>query len=181
MILADEACQELELDQVLWVLTPNPPHKRNSIISPLADRAAMLKAALADDPRFKLSRVEMDRLPPHYAVDTMHLLKQQFPTDELIYLMGSDSVHDLPSWYNPLGFIRACDGIGMMVRPGSDVDLAALNERLPGLCDKICVFNAPLLDIASSEIRQLVKESGPFRYYLLPGVYQVIQERQLYR
>lgn len=99
LILAAEALAQLELDRVLWVLTPNPPHKTRRSLTPVALRYELLRAAFEADPAFVISWVDLDRPPPHYAVDTMRLLRQDHPRDRLVYLMGSDSLDDLPLWH----------------------------------------------------------------------------------
>ncbi len=118
LILAAEAVDQMALDKVLWVLTPFPPHKTDKEITPCAQRLELLQAAIAGDSRFELSRVEIDRQPPHFALDTVTLLHQAYPGSRLVYLMGGDSLADLPVWYKPQQFVAACDEIGVMQRPG---------------------------------------------------------------
>ena len=184
-ILASEAQRQLDLTRVLWVLTPDPPHKQDHRISPLADRLAMLAAALADaaqlgETAFELCRVDIDRSPPHYAVDTVRFLRQQYPRAELIYLMGGDSLADLAAWHTPADFVAACDEIGVLLRPGWQVDLDHLEQGLPGLKDKVRWLDAPLFEVSSSVLRQRLAAGQSCRYYLLSGVQRVIQERRLY-
>ena len=88
LIFASEAHFQLNLDRVLWVLTPEPPHKREREVTSLDRRLALLNAALGDDPAFELSHVDIDRRAPHFAADTVGLLKTQFPNSSLVYLMG---------------------------------------------------------------------------------------------
>jgi nicotinate-nucleotide adenylyltransferase len=180
LILAAEAYAQLDLSKVLWVLTPRPPHKRDQNITPVVDRLAMLRAALGDDPAFELSHVDLDRPPPHYAVDTLKLLRQDYPGDELIYLMGGDSLEDLPDWYAPQAFVKACDGLGVMVRPKTEIDLESLEARLPGIGQKIHIVRAPVLEISSTHVREWIAQGRPYRYYLPAAVYHVIQERGIY-
>lgn len=180
LILAEEARSQLDLARVLWVLTPNPPHKIGQAITALEDRLALLKAALADDPDFELSEVDLQRPPPHYAVDTMRLVGNQYPGAQLVYLMGSDSLADLPRWHRPQEFVLACDGIGVMPRPGKLADIDQLEALLPGIRQRVQLIDAPRLDISSSLLRQRMAAGLPFRYYLAPAVYQLIKERALY-
>ena len=181
LILAEEACSNLRLDRLLWVLTSKPPHKHNQTITSLEMRLQMLQAAILGNPRFELSRVDIDRNPPHFAVDTLRLLRAQFPAETLVYLMGGDSLRDLPTWHDPAGFLSAADSLGVMRRPGIDLDLTLLEKKLPGLQAKLEIFEAPLLEISSTRIRKLVSRNGPFRYYLAPAVYDVIRQNRLYR
>jgi len=181
LILADEACSQIRLEQILWVLTPDPPHKHGKSITPLADRLAMVQSAVANNPAFELSRVEIDRPAPYYALDTMRLLHQQYPGAELVYLMGGDSLRNLPMWHQPRAFVEACHSLGVMLRPEVKVDLPALEAQIPGVSAKVCVIQTPLIEISASQIRKRVSQGGSFRYYLPQGVYDIIQDRGLYR
>jgi nicotinate-nucleotide adenylyltransferase len=182
LILADEARSQLQLDQVLWVLTPDPPHKTGQSITPLEHRLAMLQLAIRDASRaFYLSKVDIDRRGPHYALDTIRLLAEQYPRAELVYLMGGDSLHDLTTWHRPMELVAALASIGVMRRPGDSIDLTAIEKSLPGLTAKVRFVEAPLLEISAREIRARAARGGPYRYYLPGPVYDYIQEHQLYR
>jgi nicotinate-nucleotide adenylyltransferase len=181
LILASEACAQLQLSRLLWVLTPFPPHKRNQNVTPLEHRRAMLELALADDPTFELSLVEMNRPGPHYTVDTLHLIAEENPGADLVLLIGGDSLRDLPGWHRPRELVAVCHEIGVMRRPGALTDLDALEASLPGIRSKVRFVEAPLLEIASREIRRRIAQGLPFRYYLPPAVYQYIIEHQLYK
>jgi nicotinate-nucleotide adenylyltransferase len=180
LILAEEALHQLHLDCILWVLTPDPPHKTGQEITQLDHRTEMLKLALAEAPQFALSYVDIQRPPPHYAVDTMQLLRIEYPHARLVYLMGGDSLSDLPTWMRPEEFIQSCDEIGVMLRPGREVDLHSLDRALPGIEDKVRFIQAPLLEISSSILRAKIALHGPYRYYLLPPVHDYIERCQLY-
>lgn len=180
LVLAAEAVHQLKLDKVLWVLTPAPPHKLGQQITALAQRLELLQIALGDDPLFELSWVEIDRPPPHYAVDTMHLLAGQNPGAELIYLMGGDSLRDLPSWRQPQAFVRACKAIGVMHRPGAMARLDEVEIQIPGITSKVRWIVLPLLEISSSDIRLRAAEHRPFRYFLTPAVYEKIIRDHIY-
>jgi nicotinate-nucleotide adenylyltransferase len=181
LILAAEAYAQLGLERLLWVLTPDPPHKKSQSIAPLAERLEMVRLAIGDNPQFELSNVDISRPGPHYALDTVQLLAAQFPGAKLIYLMGGDSLRDLPTWHRPADFVSACHMIGVMRRPGDTLDLSALEKILPGLAAKVRFVEAPLLDIAAHEIRRRVADKRPFRYYLPAGVYEYIGKHNLYR
>lgn len=181
LILASEAGAQLSLTRLLWVLTPVPPHKRGQRITPLEHRLAMLRRALAGEPAFELSRIEIDRPAPHYTLETLNLLAEQNPAAHLILLLGGDSLRDLPRWHLPSGLVSACREVGVMRRPGDSIDLSALESQIPGLTAKIRFIEAPLLEIASSEIRRRIAKGRPFRYYLLPAVYEYILAHNLYQ
>lgn len=180
-ILAAEACTDLSLDCLLWVLTPHPPHKLSQTISPLEQRLAMIKLAIAGDENFELSRIDIDRPGPHYMVDTLRLLADRRPSAELVLLVGGDSLRDLPTWHRPADLLAACHEIGVMRRPGDAVDLPTLDRSVPGVQAKVRFVDAPLLEISSSDIRHRVREGQPFRYFLSQPVYEFILKKELYR
>jgi nicotinate-nucleotide adenylyltransferase len=180
LILASEAQDQLHLDRLLFVLTPCPPHKLDQPVTPVDHRLELLQAAISDNPAFDLSRVDMDRPAPHFAADTVELLRRVYPQAELIYLVGGDSLHDLPAWREPGRLLAACDALGVMRRPGDAVNLDRLEQAIPGLSAKVRFIDAPLLEISSSEIRQRLAEGRPVRYFLPPAVYRLILERDFY-
>lgn len=181
LILAMEAYDQLKLDSVLWVLAPNPPHKLGKKISPLEIRIEMVQAAIDGDRMFKFSHVDIDRPGPHYVLDTMRILREQEPDADLVFLMGGDSLHDLPTWHRPDEFIQACDSLGVMHRPGEVISLGVLEKRFPGISSKVEFIEAPLLEISSNQIRSLVFNDKPFRYYLPFDVYTIVEKYNLYQ
>jgi nicotinate-nucleotide adenylyltransferase len=181
LVLAMEAQSQLKLERFLWVLTGDPPHKINNKITAVEHRLEMVKAAISADLSFELSRVEIDRPGPHYAADTMVLLNEQMPNDELVYLIGGDSLHDLPTWYKPQLLIESCGIMGVMRRVGDHIAWEKMEQSLPGLRKKVQFIETPIIEISSTEIRQRITDGRPYRYFLLPEVYQIIKNRQLYR
>ncbi len=181
LILAAEARDQLGLERVLWVVTPDPPHKLGRKITPLETRLEMVQAAICGDAGFELSRVEINRAGPHYSVDTVRILAEANPGAQLFYLMGGDSLHDLPLWKRPAEFIGALDGIGVMRRPQDFVDLPALERQLPGIVSRVHFVDAPLLEIASSDIRERAAQGRHFCYFLAPQVYQIVESQHLYQ
>ena len=180
LILAAEAREQLALDLLLWVLTPTPPHKLGRPVSPVALRLDLVEAALGGDAAFQLSRVELDRPGPHYAVDTVRLVAAQYAQAEIFYLIGGDSLADLPTWHAPQDFLAACDGLGVMRRPADEVDLAALEQVLPGLGAKLHFIQTPQLEIASHEIRERIAAGRHYRYFVPERVYERIQQKGYY-
>lgn len=181
LILASEAVHQLKLDKVLWVLTPYPPHKQHQIISPIQDRIDMVLAAISDNPCFELCFVDINREPPHYAVDTVKIILNMCPPQsELVYLIGGDSLANLPTWHNPQYLLQLTQQLGVFRRPGIDIDLYQLEEKIPDITKKIQWISAPLIDISASYIRLLVSQKGPYRYYLPEKVVTIIETGNLY-
>jgi nicotinate-nucleotide adenylyltransferase len=98
----------------------------------------------------------------------------------LYYLIGGDSLRDLPAWHQPQQFLQSCAGLGVMRRPGDLINLATLEATLPGISNSVHILSAPLLEISSSDIRVRIASGLPFQYYLNPAVYQYIVETNLY-
>ncbi len=180
LILAAEASSQMKLDKLLWVLTPDPPHKRDQHLTPIEIRFELVKLSLMDDPSFDMSRVDLDRPGPHFTLDTVKLIKQEFPDAEIYYLIGGDSLHDYPNWHRPSELLDELNGVGVMRRPGDKVDLDLLESQVPGISEKIYFIEAPLLEIASHQIRRRIRQGRPFRYYILPVVYKRILEASYY-
>ena len=181
LILAAEADAQLALDRLYWILTADPPHKHGQVISSLEHRLAMVKLAISNNSRFELSTVEIDRPGPHYALDTVQVIAKLNPSVDLVYIMGGDSLSDLPAWHRPADFVGALKYVGVLRRPGDSIDLTALEKIIPGLSDKVRYLKAPLLDIAAHEIRQRILDGRPFRYFLPPEVFEYISEHKLYQ
>jgi nicotinate-nucleotide adenylyltransferase len=181
LILAQEAQVQLALDQVLWVLTPYPPHKANQKISPINDRHSMTLLAITNNSQFRLSRVDIDRDPPHYAADTVAILREKSPKDEYYYLMGADSLNDLSAWHDPERFISLCHGIGVMVRHGESSDTALLQQQIPGLGAKVHFLETPCIEISGSEIRNRAAIGQQFRYFVQDAIFHYILNHKLYQ
>jgi len=181
LILASEAQTQLELNRLLWILTPEPPHKQDHLITPVEHRLAMVELAIKDNPAFELSRVELDRPGPHYTFDTIKLIAEQNPNADIVPIIGEDSLRDLPTWHQPQELVYACHWIGVMRRPNDEPNLDALEHEIPGISSKIHYVDAPLMEIASREIRSRIANGRSVRYYLPASVYDYIEQHQLYQ
>ena len=181
LILAEAGREALGLDHVLWVVTAQPPHKPNERRTPVEVRLEMVATAIRGNQAFEVSRADVDRPPPHYAVDTLRHLAAHQPGARFVYLMGEDSLRDLPAWHTPREFLEACESIGVMERSGSEPDLADLEMVLPGLSARVRFFRAPMIDIASHDLRRRVQSGESIRYLVPEGVEQIIRQQGLYR
>ena len=181
LILAEEARYQLNLERVLWVLTPISPLKPDSKITPVKQRLELLEAALTENPAFEVSRVDIDRPPPHFAFETLKILNESYSKGELVYLMGGDSLRDLPKWEHPAELIESCHVLGVMRRQGDEIDIANLEKVIPDIRTKVRWIDAPILEISGSQIRDRLKHGEPVRYFLVPAVYQIISDQKLYQ
>ena len=181
LILAEEARYLLGLDQVLLAPAADPPHKRDRGKSPAGHRVRMVERAIAGNPHLALSRIDVDRPGPHYTLDMVRLLHEQYgPDAELYFLMGLDSLVDLPTWHRPLELMEQCSLVALS-RPGAAFDWDTLEAALPGVRRQVIVLPMPLLQISGSDLRARAREGRPLRYQVLPQVERYIHEQQLYR
>ena len=180
-ILAAEALVELKLDQVLWMLTPDPPHKELIKITPIEHRIRMVELAIDGNPSFSLSSIEIDRDPPQYAVDTMSILKAQASNIKYYYLMGLDSLNDLPTWHKPAEFIKLCHKIIVMMRHEEVYDPSRMEAAVPGLSKKVYFLKTPIIEVSGTDIRTRIEKGMQYRYLVPEKVYQYILENQLYQ
>ena len=181
LILASESRTQLRLDRLLWVITPRSPHKIGNSIAPIPHRLEMVQLAIANERNFEICTIEFERPAPQYTVDTLDILKEQYPGKDLILLIGSDSLGGLTTWHRPADLLADCREIGVMRRPGESIQLTTLEAVLPGAREKIHFVDAPLLQISSREIRRRIIEGLNYRYFLPQAVYDYIQTHNLYR
>lgn len=181
LVLAGEAAHQLQLQQILWTPAPSPPHKDVNGITRISDRMAMLQLATAGDSAFEICSLELERPGPHFTVDTLRILREIHSEDDIVLLIGEDSLEELPTWHAPVELIALCAAIGVMRRQGSQADLTQLDARIPGLAAKVKYMTAPLMEIASSDIRRRVEQGLPYRYHVTPLVYEYIENHGLYR
>ncbi len=179
LILASYAASSAKLDKMLFAPVANPPHKDRQI-TPVAERIEMLLRAIDPDPRFEMTTVDLDRPGPHYSVDTLGLLAEQFPGAELYFLMGSDSFGDLPNWREPLRLFEHADLL-VGLRPGSSFDLGELARILPPVSRQATFVDIPLIQISSTEIRQRVSQNLPIDYLVPRAVQRYIESNELYQ
>ncbi len=180
LILAQSALEGLQLERILFVLNGDPPHKRLQRVTSAVHRLAMLQAAIADNPLFELSRIEIDRPPPYYTYETLRLLRAEMPNDQLVLLLGGDSLRDLPNWQYPEEIVQLTQ-LGVMQRPGERIYMDVLAERLPEIETHMQIMEAPEVGIAARALRRMVSQGQSIRYQVPDAVITYIQEHRLYR
>lgn len=180
LIIAEEARVLLELDQMVFIPAGKPPHKLDLSITDPEHRFAMVELATADNPHMTVSRVDIDRPGPCYTVDTIRLLQDVWGPETAIYfLIGTDSLAELPTWYQPQRLLRLCHIVAVR-RPGYPVDLQALEGVLPGAASLIHILEAPVLDISATDVRRRIREGRSIRYVVPRAVERYISEHRLY-
>ena len=181
LVSAEEARMELKLERVVFVPAGLPPHKLDHVMSPVEHRLAMVELAIASNPHFAVSRVDVDRFGPCYTVDTIELLRDEWGRGvEIYFIMGSDSLLDILTWHNPRRLIRLCR-FAVVSRPGYEVDLDELDALLPGVASRVQMLNAPELAISSTDIQQRVREGLSIKYQVPEAVEDYIYQHKLYQ
>ena len=179
LIIAEEARVRLALTQVRFVPARVSPLKMPGTFFGGEDRLAMVGLAIADNPYFSASRIDLDREGPSYTVDTLTALRAGIaPEDQLYFIMGADSVAMLPQWHRAAEIIRLARIVAVS-RPGTCLDLATLDERLPGLSAATDLITAVHIGISSTALRERLAEGRPIRYLVPAAVENYIRGQHL--
>ena len=177
LVTAEEALQQFELDEVIFVTTGTPWMKEHEKVSPAEDRYLMTVIATASNPLFRVSRMEVDRDGPTYTVETLRGLKAEHDAD-LFFVTGADAVLEIFQWREPDELFELAHFIAA-TRPGYDIAhfAAQYASGHPGLT----VMNIPALAISSTDVRARVASGRPIRYLVPEGVKSYIEKAGLYR
>lgn len=182
LVVAQDAAVALGLDQVLFVPNHIPPHKRHQHVTGATERSTMVRLAIADNPLFAFSSIELDREGPSYTLDTMRALHAQMPEGtRLVFLTGSDSLLGLHTWHEPEILLNEFDLVFLARPTDSPIDWQSLERRFPAIRDRVRMLAVPQLEISSRELRRRVAANQPIRYYVVPEVERYITQHGLYR
>ncbi|MEV6494895.1 nicotinate-nucleotide adenylyltransferase [Actinoplanes sp. NPDC051633] len=174
LVAASEVAGRFELDEVVFVPTGHPWQKGGTV-SPAEDRYLMTVIATASNPRFQVSRADIDRGGPTYTIDTLRELRAAYgPEAELYFITGADALAKILSWKDALEMLSLAHFIGV-TRPGFELTA----EHLPA--DTVKLVEVPAMAISSSDCRARVFMGNPVWYLVPDGVVQYIAKRGLYR
>ncbi len=180
LILAEEARDQLDLSIVYFVPAGDPPHKRDRRLAPVDDRVRMIELAIAGNPTFRASRVDADRPGPHYTLDMVRIFQEQLPPGgELYFLMGYDSLAELPGWHRPAELLAACRLVAL-TRYDVPLDWDYLEASLPGIRQRVTLLDMPELEIASNQIQARVHAGRSIRYLVPEEVRRYIEQQGLF-
>ncbi|SFT98230.1 nicotinate-nucleotide adenylyltransferase [Geodermatophilus amargosae] len=174
LVAASEVAGLFGLDEVVFVPTGQPWQKSEREVSPAEDRYLMTVIATASNPRFSVSRVDVDRDGPTYTIDTLSDLHAQRPDAELFFITGADALSQILSWRDSDRFLRLAHFVGV-TRPGFTLADGHLPEGAVSLVE------IPALAISSTDCRDRVARGMPVWYLVPDGVVQYIEKRGLYR
>lgn len=185
---AEETREAVGLDRVVFIPSGNPPLKRRGLAE-AAHRYEMVALATASNPCFLVSDIELHRTEKSYTVTTLHLLREQYRDDELLFILGVDAFLDIPHWRQPESLMATTD-FAVVVRPGFSLSLLASSpyiaresaESAPALASgrRIIPVNVTQLDISSTEIRRRIREGKSIKYLVPEAVENYIYDNGLY-
>jgi len=181
LIVAEEARTRLNLAVIILVPAGQPWLKSDRLISPAEHRLQMLRLAIAEKPHLKLSLIEVERAGPSYSVNTIAELQTQLDSrDELFFILGWDSLAQLPRWREPSLLIEMCYLVAAP-RPGySRPDLKALEALIPGISRRVMLMDKPEVDISASAIRGRVARGLSIHHLVPEAVNRYIKKHKLY-
>jgi nicotinate-nucleotide adenylyltransferase len=180
LVIAEDARVYLHLEKVLIIPAYQPPHKPRGSYSSFEHRVRMVELATTSNRRFALSLIET-RLPvPSYTTDTIRaLLTELGPDVELYFIMGMDSLANILTWHQPAELLRLCR-IVVAERAGYQVNIAALEDELPGLRERMALIDTPELSISSTDLQRRVQCGLSIRYQVPPVIERYIRKHKLY-
>lgn len=181
LIVAEEVWFRLELDYILFIPAGQPWLKVNRVITPAVHRLAMLKLAIASNPGFQFSALEIDHPGASYTVDTLRSLRAQLGREvKLFFILGWDNLNELPQWHEPSELVKLCTLVAVPRLDCPKPDLDSLDKAVPGVASKTILIDTPFIGISSSEIRQRIAEGKSIRYLVPQEVERYIREHRLY-
>jgi len=185
LVIAEEVYATLDLAEMVFVPAGQPPHKPGRVVTAAQHRLAMLELAIASNPHFTISYIDLERKGPSYTVETLRLLRKQWGAQTAIYfVIGWDSLEELLSWYDPADVLEQLTHLVAVHRPGhTEVPgyREQLEKHLPGIGQRLITVPAPQLDISATDLRLRVAEGRPIKYQVPEAVEQYIVQHELYQ
>jgi len=176
LVAASEVQSWFDLDEVVFVPTGQPWQKADREVSPAEDRYLMTVIATASNPRFWVSRVDIDRGGPTYTIDTLRDLRTVLPDTDLFFITGADALGEIFTWRDADELFDLAHFVGV-TRPGYTIDKGRLDGMPP---DKVTMLEIPALAISSSDCRARRMKGEPVWYLVPDGVVQYITKYALY-
>jgi nicotinate-nucleotide adenylyltransferase len=177
LVAASEVQAWFGLSEVIFVPTGQPWQKSDREVSPAEDRYLMAVIATASNPRFWVSRVDIDRNGPTYTADTLRDLKREMPDADLYFITGADALGNIFTWHDAAGLFDLAHFVGC-TRPGYELDGSAL-AGIPE--DRVSIVEIPALAISSSDCRERQAAGDPIWYLVPDGVVQYVNKHSLYQ
>jgi nicotinate-nucleotide adenylyltransferase len=184
LAVAEAARDALGLERVLFIPNRQPPHKPDQVVTPAADRLAMVQAAIADNPAFEVSTIEIDREGPSYTADTLEALRAERvavgESDDLALILSADAVAGLATWHEPARVLHLAQ---LVIAPRDgypDVEPGTIARMVPGAEARLVMLDGPRMSLSASEIRSRAAAGRSLRYLVPDAVAAYIGDHALY-
>lgn len=174
LILGQLALEQLHLERVVFIPAGDPWRKSNRVVSAARHRLAMTRLAIGDNPAFDVDDCEVTREGATYTVDTLRLLREQHPGDELVLVLGEDALADVPNWKEPES-LPVLSTVAVAPRRGTEL------PPLPFDASRVVRVDMPGIDISSTELRERARRGESVRYFVPDAVEAYIKDNELYR
>ena len=185
LLVARFVAEALNLQRVIFLPSASPPHKVDHILAPANDRATMVRRAITGDPLFEISDYDLTRIGPSYTFDTVGHFREIQGADALLHwIIGADSLVDLPNWHRARELVAACRIVTATRAGWLAPDWAALESafgKTGAQSLREGVLETPIIEISATDIRQRVCRGLSIRSYVPEPVREHIESRQLYR
>jgi nicotinate-nucleotide adenylyltransferase len=181
LILAENAFHQYHLDKVYFMPAGVPPHKINTVITSGEIRCSMVEMAITNNPAFAMLDIEISSNETSYTYKTLEQLKKIFPTAEIFFIMGADSLFDFSCWKNPKRISELCK---LLVAVRDDLDMTKLNQIANQLKrdfhTEVELLNTPNISISSHDIRERIRKHDSIRYLVPEEIREYIIANHLY-
>lgn len=181
LTMAQWAMEYLKLDEVRFIPTGNIPHKDSSDAASAADRLEMVRLSVKGNQNFSVDSMETEREGFSYSYETLEILKRQNPCDELFFIMGADSLDYMEKWKNPERIFKSCTVAAVSRRGYTEAKMnkkkAELEKAFGG---HIVIVPMPIMEVSSTELRQMIRDGKSIRYFVRDDVMEYIARNRIY-
>jgi nicotinate-nucleotide adenylyltransferase len=174
LVIGIKACEYLSLDRFLFMPCATPPHKTGRYVTPAEHRLAMLRLAVEENEKFRVSDLEITRGGTSYTVDTLAILTERYSLipEDLFLIIGADSLLEIDTWRRTEDILKSCR---LVVAGRPDYDMSQSKY-----VDRLVLLPTPLLEISATAIRRWVGEKKSIKYLVPPAVEEYIRKNELY-
>ncbi len=180
LMIAEQAYVQLALESVWFAPVGHPPHKMSVHVAPITQRVEMTRLAIQGNEHFTLTLADVNRPTPHYITSLFEILVTQNPDVDWYLILGGDSLAELRHWYRPMRLLQLTR-LAVAPRTGVQINLETLETDLPGIRDRVCWIDSPLIDLASHDLQRRIRDGLPLRYAIPDAVIEYIAAHHLYQ
>lgn len=177
LLIAELAREEYGLERIIFVTGGNPPHKESNVSA--EHRFKMTRLAIEDNEYFEDDDFEIKRSEKSYTLHTLKFLKDKYPEDELFFIIGEDSLADLPKWYKTEEILELCSLL-VFARKSHKTFLGTLNKMRKKYKENIYPISAPIIEISSTDIRNRIRDTKSIKYMVPDKVIEYVKEHRFY-